>query len=299
MAGKETPPKFKLAERDDQSPSPEGHSVDSIKEEPKQPLTLRKADAAEPIEHTPAARIEIEDILEEAYAPDHERLKRAKRLSRINSISMVVGLFALSAFLTYAYAHILKQWPTLEPTNWYLPFIISVALSVAALIKAYQFFTKKHSISLMLTGLCIAGGLTSWNMTILHVASQTSSNALALGAWEPKDMTESLILNELNVCRGISSNAYTSASVSDYESMFHDMPRNQWKPYFQLYLSPSEFENINSINLDKNMHIVAGRMQAKRSQQWTELQALYESPTFFFMLKQWGLSPYTKVLQSL
>ena len=110
-------------------------------------------------------------------------------------------------------------------------------------------------------------------------------------------MTEALIAYELNTCRGINPSTYTSVSISRYQRMFKEMPRNQWKPYFQLYLSPQELNNVNAINMDKYMKIVAERMQARRSVQWAKFEALYKSPSFLFMIQQWALYPYIKVLK--
>lgn len=291
-------PKFKLVERTDETEDAALRSTKSSSDAPKKPLTLREVEAsAHPQSTSTAPKLKVEQILEDAYAPDHKRLKRATQLKCLTSISIVAALFALSAYLTYAYAHVWKQWPQLEPTSWYLPFVISVVTSVAALVKSYQFLTKRHSISLMLTGICIAGGLASWNVNVLYVAAQTGTSATGQGAWEPKNMTEALIAYEFNTCRGISPSTYTSVSISRYQSMFKEMPRNQWKPYFQLYLSPHEFNNVNAINMDRNMQTVAKRMQARRSAQWTEFEALYKSPSLLFMIQQWALYPYIKVLE--
>ena len=298
MPDKKKLPKFKLVERTDETKDTALRSTKSSSTPPKKPLTLREVDAsAHPHCTSNAPKLKVEQILEDAYAPDHKRLKRARRSKCLTSISTVAALFALSAYLTYAYAHVWKQWPQLEPTKRYLPFVISVVISVAALVKSYQFLTKRHSISLMLTGICIAGGLASWNVNVLHVATQIVTSATGQGAWEPKDMTECLIVYELNTCRGINPSTYTSVSISRYQSMFKDMPRNQWKPYFQLYLSPHELNNVNIINIDKYMKIVAERMQAKRSEQWAKFEALYKSPSFLFMIRQWALYPYIKVLK--
>jgi len=298
MPDKKKLPKFKLVERTDETKDTALRSTESSSTPPKKPLTLREVDAsAHPQCTSNAPKLKVEQILEDAYAPDHKRLKRARRSKCLTSISIVAALFALSAYLTYAYAHVWKQWPQLEPTNWYLPFVISVVTSVAALVKSYQFLTKRHSISLMLTGICIAGGLASWNVNVLHVATQIGTSATGQGAWEPKDMTEALIAYELNTCRGINPSTYTSVSISRYQRMFKEMPRNQWKPYFQLYLSPQELNNVNVINMDKYMKIVAERMQARRSVQWAKFEALYKSPSFLFMIQQWALYPYIKVLK--
>jgi hypothetical protein len=209
---------------------------------------------------------------------------------------VALGLFGLLSILIYAYAHKLQQWPTLKPMDWYLPFLLSVALSTATLIKSYHFYVKKHSLLLMISGICIAGGLTSWNLKVLHIATYTGQNASGLSVWEPKDMTEALIAYELNICRGTRPSSDTSVSSSRYQQMFKEMPRDQWKAYFKLYLNSSEMQSVNSINVHEMMKVVAARMYARRSAQWAEFQALYESPTFSFMIKQWALYPYIKVL---
>jgi hypothetical protein len=297
MSDENEPKKFKLAPRQNADEAAAKRNAHSNEEAPKKSLSLKATELTPKTPIDPSSRINVDAILEHAYAPDHKRLKRSKLLNRITSTATTLGLFCVSAGLTYAYAHLYKHWPELTPTIWYLPFVISVVFSVAAILKAYQFLKKRHSLSLMTTGLGIAAALAYWNVTVLEVACMTGSNSASPRVWEPKDMTEALITYELNICRGKSPNATTYVSIDRYEAMFKNIPRNQWKSYFRLYLSPEEFSTVNVTNIDEKMHLVAGRMQAKQNKEWEDFKASYAAPSFTFRLKQIAVKPYTTVLK--
>lgn len=227
--------------------------------------------------------------------------KRARRASILKSIAVVcaiVLLFIVSTGLTYGYAHVYQQWPTLEPLSWYLPFILSVALSVAALTKSYQFITRRRSsITLTITGLAIAAGLASWNITILRVTSLSGENLS--GHWQPSNQTEMLIAYEMNASRGIPPSSYTAPTVDSYQKMFRSIPRSQWQHYFKQYLSDEELQKVTPINIDINMREVSARMARIHAEQWTDFEAVYKNPPFDFKIKNWGLMPYTYILQRL
>lgn len=264
------------------------------------PLKLKAAAVSRTYVSSDADSIHIDDILEEAYRPEKKRARRASTIKYITIGCSIVLLFIVSAALTYGYAHVSQQWPTLYPLNWYLPFILSVALSVAAMVKAYQFMTRNHSsIALTITGLVIAAGLAHWNITILRVTSLSGDHLSSRGHWQPSNQTEMLITYEVNSLRGMPPATFTAPSASSYQKMFRSIPRSQWKQYFTQYLSHEELQKVTPINIDIKMREVSDRMARLHTEQWADFEAVYYDPPFKFKVLRWALYPYSYLFQQL
>ena len=293
--------KMKLSRTPEQFEAEEKARTANIEpEKPSPPLTLKGAETSRTYVSTDADDIRVDDILEDAYSPEKKRAHRASTRRSIAIICSIVLLFIASAGLTYGYAHVYRQLPILEPLSWYLPFILSVALSVAAMVKSYQFMTRKHSsLSLTITGLLIAAGLASWNITILRVTSLSGENLSGLGHWQPSNQTEMLIAYELNACRGIPTVTFTAPSADSYRKMFRRLPRSEWKQYFKQYLSHEEVQKVTPINIDIKMREVSERMARLHEEQWADFESVYSNPPFDFKVKQWALLPYRTILQQL
>ncbi|CAA6689876.1 MULTISPECIES: MerC domain-containing protein [unclassified Lentimonas] len=294
-------PKMKLSRAPEQLAAEEqARKANAEPEKPNAPLTLQHTEVSRTYVSTNADKIRIDDILEDAYSPEKKRARQASILRRIALTCAIALLFLVSAGLTYGYAHIYQQWPKLEPLSWYLPFVLSVALSVAALIKSYQFITRRRSsIALTITGLVIAAGLASWNLDILRVTSWSGDNLLGQGHWQPSNQTEMLIAYEINACRGIPPASFTAPSAASYKKMFRSMPRSQWQPYFKKYLTHEELQKTTPLNIDINMREVSSRMARLHAEQWADFEAVYKNPPFDFKVKQWALLPYSTILQQL
>ncbi|MGJ8649628.1 MAG: hypothetical protein ACSHX4_04655 [Opitutaceae bacterium] len=302
MPDDKTFPTFKLSRKpNDRTKTDESAKAESDAEAKKTPLSLLVGKSVEPDKPSNQEVTSVEQILEAAYAPDRERSKWAKRNKRIVTISILLAVMLLSTFLTFGYAHLWQKWPLLQPVSWYIPFILSVVISVYFCIKAYALFSKERSHSLAITGICAALGLAYWNVTVLDYTTHPEARAPTNCFWEPQDMSEMLLAYELNACRGWSTNTatYKDISLEDYRTAFHALPVPEWKSYFKTYLSADELSKVTTININKNMNVVAERMQQRRTEIWTEFDELYKKPPFLLKLKQLALAPYTWVLKLL
>lgn len=293
--------KFKLARNPDEvRPDEESLTPPAIPAKPKPPLTLKETETPKKYVSTDADDIRVTNMLDDAFEPDRERARRSSIIRGAVTTTVVLGIFLLSVGLTYSFAHILMQWPMLEPISWYLPFILSIACSVAALFKSYRILTcRRRSFTLAVTGVCLAVGLTYWNIQVLHVATHSGGKVAETQFWMPSTLTQRLMLYEINSCQGISSSSYATVTANDYKKIFRKMPRDQWEIHFRRYLFADEFSRVTPINIDDMMNLVTQRMEQNSTEGWDKLYAALEEPPFVFRMKQWILTPYTFLLKRL
>lgn len=286
--------KFKLSEKEAEELQPAKPEL-----EPKKSLTLGAP-------HSEGTYIpsgeghgnDVEDFLEEAYCTDRENASRERRRRKIKLVAVILGLVAISITVLLGYAHTIKQWPVLEPRTWYLPFILSVLVSLYLVIRSYLYLKHSRSVVLFAFGIIAALAIAIWNAEVLRVAALDDEFSPSNALWLPDDRYEMLIAYEVNHARGLGAGVqpYQSVTVEQYKKLFRAIPRSEWESYFQVYLDPTELEKVTIVNIDDTMVRVCGRMQEARVAAWDEFQELYNNPTLGFRLVKLGVSPYKLLL---
>lgn len=244
---------------------------------------------------------DVEDFLEEAYSTDRENTQRQRSRQKAKLVGVVLGLVIASVLLLLGYSHALQQWPVLEPRTWYLPFVLSVLLSLYLLIRSYVFLKDSRSVVLFAFGIVAALAIAIWNAEVLRVTAQDDEYSPSNALWLPDNTHEMLIAFEMNRVRGLGATVqpYQSVTVDQYKKLFRAIPRSEWEVYFRIYLEPAELEKVNLVNVDDTMVRVCGRMQEARVAAWNEFQELYNNPTLGFRLVKLGVSPYKLILSYL
>jgi hypothetical protein len=288
-------PKYKLSKRQESHknttpPNPQTTAPSEVETPPKQALTLGQAQAQP---HKPDSMSSSSDMLKDAYGEGTRKRKRQEFMARLDSIAVLVVGICLYLVATFAYAHIYKGWPILEPKNWYAPFALSAALCAWICIKSIKFWEDRER-WLALTGIVIAGALSYWNLYILKYAAAGPHIIPSNGLWAPSDINDLLITTEINARRGISQNKtkYTELPTQTYYRAFNSISHAEWKPMFERFLSPAELKKVNSINIHDNMYLVVERMQTKRANTWEQLEEQRNHPEFKFQIQQSLLAPY-------
>jgi|GEM_PF-2279064 len=292
-------PKYKLKERVE---SKEAAQTQPTSERPKKkaanpPLELRQTSEftvdEDPMDSTA-------DMLDDAYGSETRTRRRNNLITQINRISTSVFAIFLFFASTLAYAHAYKGWPRLEPTNWYLPFLLSAALSAWLCLKSISLWKDRDG-SLALTGLLIAGSVVYWNTYVLEYATYGERIKPSNGLWAPKNVDDLLITTEFNALRGVSKSkaAYNELPTKAYYKAFNSITLENWRPLFKRFLSPEEIQQVNRINIQDNMYLVVERMREKRVATWDSLEEQLENPEFKFRLRQVLLEPYTWLLSYL
>lgn len=286
--------KYKLS-RSEESCVEEPSKPEVEPKKPKQSLTLGKP-------HSDGTYIpigegqgnDVEDFLEEAYCTDRETTQRKHRRRKFQLIGVLLGLVTLSVVLLFGYAHVLKQWPVLEPKTWYSPFLLSTLLSLYMVIRGYFYLKYSRSVVLFSFGIAAAIAVGMWNAEVLRVTAQADVYSPSNILWQPDKAHEMLIAYEVNRARGLGASVkpYKAVTPEQYNAQFRAVPRSEWKDFFQVYLSADELEQVTVANIDDTMILVSGRMQEARVAAWDEFQELYNSPTFGFRLLKLGVSPY-------
>ncbi len=293
--------KFKLSQREVSSEEPSLPLETERLEGDKRPLSLGDPHVSQPYVSPGNLENDVEDYLEDAYGPERDEARRVRRWELVQNVASLLTLLFVSALLLIGYAHIIEQWPPLEPASWYVPFMLSVALSIYLCIRAYLYLKHARSYSLFAFGIAAAVGVGYWNVEVLRVASQAEMYSPTNGLWVSESRHEMLIAYEVNDCRGVAASfkPYQSVSFDQIRQQFRAMPRSEWKPYFRRYLSADELARVNSVNIDDHMFLVSERTQKARATAWESFGELYANPTFVMRLKQWAIYPYKLMLKRL
>lgn len=254
--------KYKLS-RSEESRAEEPAKSKVEPEEPKQSLTLGKP-------HSDGTYIptgegqgnDVEDYLEEAYCADKETNRLKQRRQKVQLISVLLGLVTLSVVLLLGYAHVLKQWPMLEPKTWYLPFCLSALLSLYLVLRGYLYLNRTKNVTLFSFGFAAAIAVGVWNAEVLRVTAQPDIYSPSNILWQPEKVHEMLIAYEVNRARGLGATVqpYKAVTLEQYKAQFRALPRSEWKDYFRAHLSAEELEEVTIANIDDTMILVSGRM---------------------------------------
>ncbi|MGJ8653509.1 MAG: hypothetical protein ACSHX8_09575 [Opitutaceae bacterium] len=299
MEDKNNATKFKLSKKPEVE-SPDASDIPEASNQPRK-LRVRPTTPIVPQPTNESEEITVHEILNEAYAPDREKARRVKRNELSKNITFVLGLAALAVVLTFGYAHFWNQWPIVQPISWYAPFIISLAVSLYMVIRGIYVFKSARTVSMLVTGITLAGALSYVNIVVLGVTAQSDHYAPDNCLWEAEDSLEMLLAYEINACRGWaqSPSVYTSISMNQYKEVFRALPRTEWKPYFKKHLTSEELQKTNSINIDERMRVVASRMLEARANTWNEFNTQYEELPIELRMKRWLILPYTAAFKLL
>ena len=292
MEDKNNAPKFQLSKKPEVE-SPEASDMPEAPSEPRK-LTVRSTPQVTPKPADESEKITVHELLDEAYAPDREKARRVKNIQLSKNITFLLGLVTLAVVFTFGYAHSWNQWPIVQPMSWYAPFIISLAVSLYMVIRGIYIFKSVGKVSMLVTGITLAGALSYVNIVVLGVTAQSDHYAPDNCLWEAEDSLEMLLAYEINACRGWgqSPNVYTSISMNQYKEVFRALPRTEWKPYFKKHLTSEELQKTTSINIDERMRLVASRMQEARANKWNEFNTQYEELPIELRMKRWLILPY-------
>ncbi|MGZ0706817.1 hypothetical protein ACWPKO_00590 [Coraliomargarita sp. W4R53] len=292
-------PKYRLAKRAENEETTAAHNTATAEAEApsKRPLELRKAS---PHIKSEDSMQSTSDMLEDAYGAETRTRQRSQLIALINHIFISLLVIALFIAGTLAYAHVYKGWPRLEPTNWYIPFMLSAALSAWLCLKSAKLWDDRDR-SLALVGVLLAGVVAYSNAYVLEYAASGDRIKPSNGLWAPADVNDLYITAEFNALRGVghSKAAYTSLPSKAYYKAFNAITRDQWRPHFERFLSPEEMSQLNSINIHDNMYLVVERIREKRVTIWEELEEQQLQPDFEFRVRQILLTPYTRLLSYL
>ncbi|MEN8660924.1 MAG: hypothetical protein ABF330_00350 [Lentimonas sp.] len=295
MPDKHTIPKFNLVKKAEVAGEDSQESL-SAQKSPSVNLKLavREGEPQQPHPSKQSDNIEVKHMLDVAYAPDKERTRQSNRTRRIWKVNLTLGAIALSTCLIFAYAHVWQKWPLLETATWYLPFLVSLLVSLYACYKAVSMFNEERNYAMTVTGICIAGALTYWNALVLDVTAQPDIYAPNSILWEADSDTEKLLAYEINSCRGwgTTPGPYIQVNIENYKSTFRALPRDEWKQYFNLHLSEEDLSKTTTINIDEKMRLVSEQMLRKRVQVWNNFDAQYREPNYLFKLKRALVLPY-------
>jgi hypothetical protein len=291
-------PKYKLARRaeSEEVPQPPEESYKE-KEAEIRPLELSQKSEQiledEPMDSTA-------DMLEDAYGAETRARRGRERMKLLNRITVAITTVFLFSAGTLAYAHAYEKWPPLQPTNWYLPFLLSAALSAWFCTKSIRFWEDRGKSSAVF-GILAAGLLVYWNLHILEYAAKIERLSPNNGLWAPTDMEDLFITSQLNALRGISpnKNAYTRLPEEAYQRAFNSIPREDWRPYFKQHLNAEEMQQVTRVNIQEKMYTVVERIRETREKTWEALEAQLKQPEFEFRIQQALLKPYTWLLSYL
>lgn len=294
-------PKFKLLERPpNEEVSPDNFKTNeqaAVTEEADEakPLSLRKAREKsddEVLQH-------VDDMLESAHGAEERAFRRRRIIRSFKHFTLKTSL-AVSFFAgTLVYAHSFAAIPVLEPTTWYLPFFLSAAFSSWLCFQSARFWAQTYQF-LAIFGIALAGILIYWNIHVLKYAVSDNQNPHSR-LTVPARVQDLYFSGEFDALRGIpkSQSAYARISAEDYRRVFYALPRDQWRAYFQRYLSDSEMKAVSVANIDEKMHEVARRLAQKRDESLDEMEAQINDPTFALQFQQLLLKPYTWMIRYL
>lgn len=264
---------------------------------PKQPLQLRQSDARSAPKDS---MLSTADMLEGAYGAETRTRQRKNIIEKLKNCGVALLVMCLFFAGTLAYAHLYKEWPPLKPLNWYLPFLLGSIFAAWLCLKSIHFVEKRDR-SLAITGIVLTSCVVYWNTYVLEYAIQGESIRPSNALWVPKDVKDLAIITELNALRGVSKSeaAYTELSSQAYYNAFNALGRKHWRPLFKQFLSPSEIEQVNNVNVNDYMRIVVERMRAQRVTVWTQYKEQVQQASLGWQLQQALLKPYTWLLSYL
>jgi len=230
------------------------------------------------------------------------RARQQLRRRRIRETLLFCSIMIVMVLGTLFYAHILRGWPIVTPSIWYLPFAIVATISGLLVHRGLRIFIREKSVSMLVFGILAACALTYWNVLILETTAKIELFSPSDPFWRVTNKDRLLRIYEINVVRTGSTGVaiYSSLSQSDYIQAFREMPKDEWRPHFQQYLTADELDRVSVTNIEDLMRTVTERMRAERSKTWNDFNgwALNE-PSFLVRLKRWLIRPYTFVLEKL
>ncbi|TVP77951.1 MAG: hypothetical protein EA353_09365 [Puniceicoccaceae bacterium] len=264
---------------------------------PAKPLELRREQT---LKVNDPQLTQAKEMLADAYGAEMRAERRRKRIKTIKGFTLLFSAIIAFFAATLAYAHLFAGFPILKPLEWYLPFFLSAALSAWLCLKSLKFW-QDQSLLLAIFGILTAGALAYWNVYVLRYAVADEHFKPSNELWAPTGVYDLYFVSEVNSLRGVakSKTAYTQLSLDSYKSAFHAISRNDWRPYFLLYLSPDEMQRVNVTNINQMMHLTANRMKEKRATTWDELLEELAEPAFEFEITMYLLRPYTWILSYL
>lgn len=293
-------PKFKLVERPPGKADPRGN-LSSCKPEElasgSKPLNLSKDEAFSTADE---ALPQTEDMLASAYGAEKKRLRRQAAIRWLKRVAirivLILVIFAASLF----YAHRIEEIPVLRPFSWYLPFLLSAALTAWFGIQSAKFWDQAYQL-LAVFGIAFAGALIFWNIHVLGYAASEKQNRPSIRLSVPESVHDLYFTGEFDALRGIpkKKSAYARIPSDAYRRAFYAIPREEWRGHFQRYLSAAEMDTVNVTNIDAMMHEVARRIALARDKRLDRMEALIEESSLNFKIQQALLRPYTWLIEYL